>query len=326
MDEIIARLFADGKGILAADESIHSATERLKAIDVESTYESRRQYRNLFFSSPQVEDYISGVILFEETLTQTDNDGKLFTELLTEKGIELGIKVDESTVAIPGSSNEMMTRGIDSLEKDLAAFKSLGTTFTKWRAVFTISDQTPTTEALEINMVLLSEYAHMVQDQGMVPILEPEVLLTGDHNLERAQEITTEVLSHLFEALAEYRVDLSHLILKTSMVVPGNLSDQKVNHHEIANATVKTLVATVPTNVPGVVFLSGGQSSDDAIQNLNAIAKLKPLPWKITFSYARALQTPALQAWQGNPNNIASAQKTFIETLKKVSRAQEGEL
>ncbi|PIZ47606.1 fructose-bisphosphate aldolase class I [candidate division WWE3 bacterium CG_4_9_14_3_um_filter_41_6] len=324
MKATIEKLLETGKGLLAADESVHTATKRLADVGVESTEETRRQYRNLFLSAPNIEEYTSGVILFEETFSQKDNSGTDFPALLAQKEILSGIRVDESTAEMAGFEGEVITRGLDTLAKDLLVFKKQGAVFTKWRAVFEISDDTPTREAVEINSVLLAQYARMVQNVGMLPILEPEVLLTGDHDLQQAQEVTTKVLQMMFDTLAEYRVDLANIILKSSMVIPGSTSIIDATAKEIAYATVQTLMATVPANVPGVVFLSGGQTSEEAIENLNEIAKLGPFPWKITFSYARALQGGPLKVWQGKDENIEQAQHLFIETLKKASLAQQG--
>ncbi|NCS31945.1 fructose-bisphosphate aldolase class I [bacterium] len=326
MPDTILNLFQPGKGILAADESVSTATKRLESVGVTSTEETRRQYRNLFLTAPGVEKYISGVILFEDSMYQATNEEIPFAQFLTSKGIEPGIKLDESTREMPGFPGEKITKGLDDLPQDLDNYRGLGATFTKWRTVISISDSTPTHEAIEANAIILAQYARMAQNAGLVPIVEPEVLRDGNHSIEKAQDVTTNSLSRIFQILAEYHVDLSNMILKTSMVVPGSDSNQEVSHEEVAKKTIEMLMASVPDTVPGIVFLSGGQTSDDAIRNLNEIAKFEPFPWALTFSYARALQGPALEVWRGKDENVNKAQKVFIETLKKVSFAEKGEL
>lgn len=319
-------LLTPSKGILALDESIHTATKRLENIQLESTAETRRQYRDLFLSTPGIEAHLSGVILFDETLQQASNNGANFIELLHDHGILAGIKVDRGTIDLPDFPGEKLTQGLDDLSTRLAHYRELGTTFAKWRSVITISRNTPTIEALTANSLLMAEYANLCQQNDILPIVEPEVLYEGDHTLERAEEVTGQALMELFTQLKKYRVDLEYLILKTSMVLPGSNSPKHVPPKVIAESTTRVLKKTVPAEVPGIVFLSGGQSSNQAINNLNAIAKNEPLPWEIAFSYARALQEPAMSVWQGQKENWGAAQTKFLETLREATLADKGQL
>ncbi len=325
----IARsLVAPGKGLLAADESTHTAVKRLASYGIETSEEMRRQYRDLFLGTPGVEGYLSGVILYEETLGQKGDDQKLFPKSLIDRGIEPGIKVDQGTEPFPESSDELITSGLIGLPERLAAYAKTGTTFTKWRAVITIEGDTlPSAQAIHENARRLASYAKEVQAAGMVPILEPEVLLDGKHSRERAKEVIRETLSTLFTVLDEHAVDRSGVILKTAMALTGAASQKKDTPEEVAEATVEALMAAVPREVPGIVFLSGGQSPDEATENLAAIAKRaheKGAPWPLTFSYARALQEEALSIWKGKAENVPAARAAFLERLKKVSAASRG--
>ncbi len=322
----IARsLFVSGKGLLAADESVHTATKRLASYGIDTSEEMRRQYRDLFLSMPHVEDYLSGVILFEETLKQKASDKKLFPNSLSARGIAPGIKVDGGTEPFPESSDEFITKGLLGLSDRLAVFKKQGAVFTKWRGVIKIEgDILPSSQAIHENMKRLANYAKEVQTAGMVPILEPEVLLQGNHSIIRAKAVLQETLGTLFSVLEEYSVDRAGVVLKTAMALTGSDSSKKDTPEEVAEATLEVLMETVPRQIAGIVFLSGGQDPDEATDNLAAItkrAKDVSAPWPLTFSYARALQKEALEVWKGKPENIEAARAVFLERLKKVSAA-----
>ena len=326
MDTIIKELFYTGKGILAADESIASANKRLGAIGVKANEEMRRLYRDLFFDSGGFEKYLSGIILHDETIHQRSKKEVSYVDLLLSKGIIPGIKVDQGTVDLALFPGEKITEGLDGLPKRLDEYRKLGLQFAKWRAVITIGSRIPTNEAIVANAFVLARYAGICIESGMVPIIEPEVLMTGDHGLVQTEEVTTGTLLEVFQQMKRYRVDLSKLILKTNMVVSGQDSGEAYDPKEVAEATVRVLLNSVPTEVPGVVFLSGGQTSDQASKNLNAIAQHEPLPWEITFSYARAIQGPALKVWQGKPENVDAARAEFIRQLEIEVKAEQGQL
>jgi len=312
--EIALKMVEPHKGILAADESINTAGKRFDLIGIPNTEENRMRYRDLFFSTPDIERYISGVILHDETIKQKNASGTPFVKILEHKGIMPGIKVDAGAEDLPGFPREKITYGLDGLNERLREYKELGAQFAKWRAVITIGDTIPTQACIDANVHALARYARLVQDAGMVPMVEPEVLLEGEHGIERAEEVTTKTLFALFSELIKYRVDLHGVILKTSMVLPG-ADCPKANPKLVADATVRTLKASVPREVPGVVFLSGGQEPKEATTNLNAIAQCEPLPWQIAFSYARALQEPALIAWKGDDTHKTEAQDIFLKRL-----------
>jgi fructose-bisphosphate aldolase class I len=318
-------LFADGKGILAADESVATATKRLAEYGIGAGEEMRRQYRDLFFGTGGVEQYLSGIILFSETLLEKGADKKLFPSSLSERGIQPGIKVDLGTEPMSESPEEVITQGLLDLSTRLALYKKQGAVFTKWRAVVRIDgDQLPTALALHENAKRLASYAKEVQSIGLVPILEPEVLLAGKHSRKRSREVITETMNTLFSVLAEQAVDYSGLIIKTSMALSGGESKKKDTPEEVAEDTVAALMESIPSNVAGIVFLSGGQTPDEATDNLTAIireARAKNAPWPLTFSYARALQEEALAIWKGEESNIPAAREAFLNRLRKVSAA-----
>jgi len=324
LQSIAKQLVAKKKGILAADESNSTAGKRLSAICMESNEETRRQYRDLFLSADGIEEYLSGVILYDETLRQKANNGMSFVEMLTSKGIIPGIKVDMGAKDFPGFPEEKVTEGLDGLPLRMKEYYSLGARFAKWRAVIRINKDIPTDECIHVNAILLARYARIAQDASLVPIIEPEVLLEGDHDIQTAEEITTKVVSSVFYQCTRLRVDLSAIILKTSMVLAGNACAVQPSAEEVAEATVRMLRKSVPAEVPGVVFLSGGQSAVDATNHLDKIAEKEPLPWEIAFSYARALQGPALDVWQGKEENIASAREVFMKRLSLNQLADEG--
>lgn len=322
----IARsLFAEGKGILAADESVHTATTRLASYGISTSVEMRRKYRDLFFNADDIEKYLSGIILFSETLTQKGSDKKVFPKLLAARGIHPGVKVDLGTEPISASPEELITQGLLDLPERLAEYKKQGAVFTKWRAVIRIDgDRLPTASAVHENAKRLAQYAKEVQTAGLVPILEPEVLLEGKHSRARSQAVIEETLSVLFSVLEEQSVDRASLIVKTSMALSGSESGKKDTPEEVAEDTVAALMKSVPRQVAGIVFLSGGQSPEEATANLAAItreAKKVEAPWPLTFSYARALQDEALALWKGKDENVTAARKAFLNRLAKVSAA-----
>ena len=306
-----AAMVAKGKGILAADESSGTCEKRFKSVGVECTEESRRSYRNLLFSTPGVEQYLSGVILFDETARQKASDGTLIPQYLAKKGIVPGIKVDKGVSNIPFTREEKVTEGLDGLQKRMKEYFDLGCRFAKWRAVITIGEGIPTHTCLYANAHALARYAAICQEASIVPMIEPEVLLDGNHTVERSEEVHEATLRATYAAMAAYNVSLEHLILKTSMVVSGKENARQAGVDEVAERTVRVLKRTVPAAQPGIVFLSGGQSDEAATAHLNAMASMKDLPWPLTFSYSRALQNPALKAWRGQAGNVAAAQKAF---------------
>lgn len=319
-------LLTPGKGILAADESTASADKRLALYGIEGNEENRRTYRDLFLGTPGIEEYLSGVILYQETLTQKGNDKKLFAKSLADRGIIPGIKVDEGTEPFPESPEELITKGVIGLCDRLIGFhKEYGTGFTKWRAVVRIEgDRLPTAQMLVENSRRLATYARDAQEVFMVPIIEPEVLYEGDHSRVRSRQVLEATLRTVFDALTDHAVDLSGAILKTSMVLSGSGSGRMDTPEEVAEDTVAALMDCVPATLGGVVFLSGGQTPDQATENLRAISKLakeKGAPWPLTFSYARALQEEALAAWGGKEENLPAAREAFLARLKTVSEA-----
>lgn len=325
MRETVQKLLASGKGILAADESTKTITKRFAAIGLQSTPELNRKYREMLLTAPEIENYLGGVIFFDET-TRQNTQGKSFPKYLVERGIVPGIKVDEGLEPFNGGE-EQITKGLETLDSRLKEYSEMGLKFTKWRAAISISDLYPSDAFLDEDMERLAKFAEISQANGFVPVVEPEVLLDGNHTTTRCGEIESKVLKILFEKVAAKNVDLTNLILKTSMVLPGKDSGVKAEPMEVANATLRVLKESVPSEVAGIVFLSGGQTPDEATNNLNEIIKLKgDSPWEISFSFARALQEEAMIAWMGKDDNVPVAQKVFIERLKKVSLARNGKL
>ncbi len=329
LSDIAHQLVQTGKGILAADESVVSADKRLASYGIATGEEMRRQFRDVFLAAPGVEAYLSGVILYQETLAQDADDGVPFVETLLSRGIIPGIKVDEGTEPMPDSPEELITKGLLGLPERLADFKKkYHTGFTKWRAVIRIEgDRLPTAHAIVENAKRLASYALQVQQAGMVPIVEPEVLLEGNHSRLRSRQVLEATLTALMDALQDQGVDLSGLILKTSMALSGSETGRIDTPEEVAEDTVGALMKAVPPDVAGVVFLSGGQGDDQATDNLRAIAKEakeKNAPWPLTFSYARALQDEALRVWAGEEANQEEARRVFTARLKKVSEALQG--
>lgn len=325
LGEAARAIFASGKGLLAADESVKSANARLKIYGIPETDEMRHADRELFLSAPGIEKYLSGVILFEETWGQKGADGKLYRESLAARGIAPGIKVDLGTEPFPESPQELITNGLLGLTPRLQQYKKDGAVFTKWRAVITIDgDALPSAAAVHENMRRLASYARCAQEAGLVPILEPEVLLAGNHSRKRARDVITTTLSTLFSVLEEHAVDVGGAILKSSMALSGSTSGKHDSNEEVAEDTLGAFAQSVPKNLAGIVFLSGGQSPDQACDNLAAISKLAKkmeAPWPLTFSYARALQEEALSIWRGKAENVASARDAYLSRLKRASEA-----
>ena len=306
-----AAMVARGKGVLAADESSGTCEKRFKSVNVECTEENRRIYRGLLFTTPGVEQYVSGVILFDETIRQKTSDGTPFPAYLAGKGILPGIKVDKGAMDLALCPGEKVTEGLDGLRARLAEYFKLGARFAKWRAVITIGEGIPSHACLYANAHALARYAALCQEASIVPMIEPEVLLDGNHSVERSEEVTEATLRATYAACAAHHVSFEHLILKTSMVVSGKDNPRQAPVDEVAERTVRVLKRTVPAAQPGIVFLSGGQSDEAATAHLNAMAAMKGLPWPLTFSYSRALQNPALKTWRGEAKNAVAAQKAF---------------
>ena len=316
-------LMARGKGLLAADESFPTIARRFKALGIPSTEETRGAYREMLLTTPGLGDFISGVILFDETIRQRFG-GLTARETLARQGIIPGIKVDFGTVALPGFPGEKITQGLDGLRERLAEYRNLGARFTKWRAVVAIGEGRPSHPALAANARSLALFAALSQEAGLVPIVEPEVLMDGDHLLARCEEVTGATLEHVFDTLREHRVLLSGMLLKTGMVLPGEASAQEVSLAEVATATVRCLRRSVPTEVAGVVFLSGGQSGDIATARLDAICRQGPVPWRMSFSFGRALQDEAMKTWHGSSAHATAAQAALLHRARCNGLAVQG--
>jgi fructose-bisphosphate aldolase class I len=313
----IARaMVAKDKGILAADESSGTIKKRFDGIKLESTEEHRRTYREMLFTAPSAGDYVSGVILYDETIRQKTKDGTPFPEYLTKNGMIPGIKVDTGAKPFAGFPGETITEGLDGLRERLIEYHKLGARFAKWRAVIDIADGIPTAFAIEANAHALARYAALCQEQGIVPIVEPEVLMDGAHSIERCEEVTNAVLQETFDQLYKHKIVLEGMVLKPNMVISGKKAAKRAEPQQVAEATVRTLKRHVPSAVPGIAFLSGGQSPQDATLHLSLINQLGPLPWNVTFSYGRALQDTALKAWGGSAANFAAGQKEFFKRAK----------
>jgi fructose-bisphosphate aldolase class I len=324
LEKTAAAMVARGKGVLAADESSGTCETRFKTIHTACTEESRRTYRGLLFTTPGAEQFISGVILYDETIRQKTDDGVLFPDYMAKKGILPGIKVDTGAKNLALCPGEKVTEGLDGLRERLAAYFKLGARFAKWRAVITIGDGIPSHTCLYANAHALARYAALCQEASIVPMIEPEVLLDGGHTIERCEEVTEATLRATYAAMAAHNVSSEHLILKTSMVVSGKTCARQAGVDEVAERTLRVLKRTVPASQPGVVFLSGGQSDVAATAHLNAMAAMKGLPWPLTFSYSRALQNPALNAWKGQDANIGAAQRAFHHRAQMNGFAAQG--
>ncbi len=324
LSKTAAAMVAKGKGILAADESSGTCETRFKSVGVDCTEENRRAYRGLLFTTPGVEQYLSGVILFDETARQKANDGTAFPQYLAKKGIIPGIKVDAGAKNLPLHPGEKVTEGLDGLPKRLDEYFRMGCRFAKWRAVITIGNGIPSHACIYANAHALARYAGACHEASIVPIIEPEVLLDGEHTVERCEEVTEATLRACYAALAAYDVAPEYVILKASMVVSGKNNPRQAGVDEVAERTVRVLKRTVPAAQPGIVFLSGGQSDTSATAHLNAMASIKGLPWPLTFSYSRALQNPALKTWKGQAGNVAAAQKAFVHRAHMNALACQG--
>ena len=321
-------IVAPGRGILAADESDSTIKRRFDSIGVESTFENRRDYREALFRTEGASEFVSGIILFDETIRQEGADGTPLVDVLTGQGIIPGIKVDKSTKPLAGAGDELITEGLDGLRDRLAEYVDLGAKFTKWRAVITIGDHIPSRYCIEANAQALARYAALSQEAGLVPIVEPEVLMDGDHSIETCYEVTTATLREVYYELGTQRVALEGTLLKPNMVLSGKDASDRADADQVAEATVKCFKSTVPAAVPGIVFLSGGQSDDEATVNLDAInrhAAAVGAPWELSFSYGRGLQAAPLKAWGGRPENIPASQRAYYHRAKVTSAARRGE-
>jgi len=317
-------LVAPGKGILAADESSGTIKKRFDAIGVESTEENRRAYRDLLFTAPGAERWISGVILFDETIRQSSADGTPFPQLLEAKGIVPGIKVDRGTKPLANARGETITEGLDGLRARFEEYRALGARFAKWRAVYSIGGSRPSEYAVWTNAHALARYAGLAQEAGLVPIVEPEVLMDGTHTIAKAYHVTSRVLHAVFTELRDQRVGLEGMLLKPNMVLSGYECPEQAAVHKVAEQTIRCLRHHVPAAVPGIVFLSGGQSEELATEHLNAINELGPQPWELSFSYGRALQAAAQKAWSGSAANVAAAQAAYLKRARLNGLARSG--
>jgi fructose-bisphosphate aldolase class I len=325
LEKTARALVAPGKGILAADESSRTIKKRFDTIEVESIEETRRAYREILFTTDGVEEFLSGVILFDETIRQSASNGTPFPRLLADKGIIPGIKVDEGAKDMAGFAGEKITEGLDGLRDRLAEYHGLGARFAKWRAVITIGSGIPSTTCVRANAQALARYAALCQEAGLVPIVEPEVLMDGDHTMERCEEVTFGTLRSVYHELREHRVHLEGTLLKPNMVLPGKTCPAQADAQEIAHATVRCFRRIVPAAVPGIVFLSGGQTPEQATDRLNEMNALGDHPWELSFSYGRALQAPVLDAWRGRPENGHAARIAFYHRAELNSFARYGE-
>jgi fructose-bisphosphate aldolase class I len=323
--EIAQALVAPGKGILAADESDGTIKKRFDTIQVESTEETRRGYRDMLFTTPAMEDYISGVILFDETIRQSSADGTPFPKLLEQKGVIPGIKVDKGAKALALAEGETITEGLDGLRERFAEYRELGARFAKWRATYTIAEDLPSEYCVWVNAHALARYAALTQEAGLVPIVEPEVLQDGDHTIEESAKATGRVLLAVYQELHDQRVEFSGTLLKPNMVLSGYSAQSRAGVDEVADATLEVLYKHVPASVPGIVFLSGGQSDEDATAHLNAMNARGRHPWQLSFSYGRALQAPALKAWGGEESHVQAGQEAFAHRAKMNGFARSGE-
>ena len=324
LESIARAMVAPGKGILAADESSPTIKKRFDSIKVESTEENRRAYRELLFTTAGASEFISGVILYDETIRQSTADGTPFPKLLDQSGIIPGIKVDKGAKALPGAEGEKITEGLDGLRERLAEYRGMGARFAKWRAVIAIGDGIPSDYCLDANAHALARYAALCVEQEIVPIVEPEVLMDGPHTIERCYEVTERTLQKVFAELYDQRVPLEQIVLKPNMVLSGTECKKRAGVREVADATLHCFRRCVPAAVPGIVFLSGGQSDEDATAHLNEMNKLGGGPWELSFSYGRALQAAPLKAWGGKAGNRDAAQKAFLHRARCNGAARSG--
>jgi len=327
LKDTIQQLFVGGKGLLAMDESNGTCNKRFAAAGIPQTIEMRRSYRELIATTPGLNESIGGAILYDETIRQQTKDGVVFTDVLRNAGIITGIKVDTGAKPMAGFPNEKITEGLDGLRERLEEYKIMGARFAKWRGVITMGNGIPTTACIRANVHALARYAALCQEAGIVPIVEPEVLMTGNHSMQQCYDVTEQVLKTLFYQLYQYKIDLEGMILKPNMVIAGAESAAQNTIDEVAEATVNCLRSSVPATMPAIAFLSGGQSPEDAAAHLNAINKnfKNHLPWIVTFSFARAIQQPALDKWKGAEAKVEEAQKLLHERTKLASAARQGE-
>ena len=325
LEEIANYIVSDGKGILAADESSGTIEKRFKSINVESTEDNRRKYREMLFRSPVMADAIGGVILFDETLRQKSGDGDYLRNVILDHGSLPGIKVDQGVKEFEGGSDEKITTGLDGLHERCQEYEKLGAKFTKWRAVINVSDEIPSNNCISENMNALAEYALIAQQSNMVPIVEPEVIMDGSHSVERCHEVTNQTLLVLFEMLDKKNVNIKGTLLKPNMVVSGTENNYQAPIEEVAEKTLQCLKSSVPDELPGIVFLSGGQSDLDATAHLDAMNKIGGFKWKLSFSYGRALQQAALKTWAGEDDNLEAAQKAFSHRAVMNMKAAKGQ-
>jgi fructose-bisphosphate aldolase class I len=323
---IAKSLVAPGKGLLAADESNASCAKRFEAVGVPCSEETRREYRQLLLTTPDAETMLSGVILFDETFWQSTDHGQIFREYLKNHGVAPGIKVDKGLIDLPGFPGEKITQGLDGLPERMVTYAGAGGQFAKWRAVITIGADIPTDECIGANVYTLARYARICQEAGVVPIVEPEILFEGNHSAEDCERAMARTFDILFQTMRSFRVYMPGAILKTSMVLPGKDSGTPINHDDVADRTARVFQEHVPEDLGGIVFLSGGQSSNDAFINLNRIAQRGLGPWGITFSYSRALQDPVLKAWAKDRKAVQHIQQLFFKQLEYASAAARGEL
>jgi fructose-bisphosphate aldolase class I len=317
LEEVARKMVAAGKGILAADESTGTIKKRFDAIGVESTADNRRDYRELLFRSTEaMRNHISGVILYDETIRQNAKDGTPLVKLIAATGALPGIKADKGTKPLPFSPGEVVTEGLDGLRERFVEYRGLGATFAKWRAVIDIGTNIPSSNCIKANSHALARYAALAQEEGIVPIIEPEVLMDGEHDIERCYAATEWLLKAVFAELYEAHVKLEGMVLKPNMVVPGKKSAKRASVEEVAEKTIRVLKHAVPAAVPGVAFLSGGQSDEEATAHLNAMNGIGGLPWKLTFSYGRALQAAPQKAWSGKSQNVPAAQAAFAHRAR----------
>ena len=325
LNDIALAMVAPGKGILAADESTGTIKKRFDTIGVESTEENRRAYRDLLFTAPGMEKYISGVIMYDETIRQKAADGTPFAELMQKLGVVPGIKVDKGAKDLALCPGEKVTEGLDGLRERLIEYYGLGARFAKWRAVITIGDDIPSNTCIETNAHALARYAALCQEAGIVPIVEPEVLMDADNSIEECYEVTSHTLKTVFDELYKQNVALEGMVLKPNMIIAGKKCAEQASPEQVAEMTLACLLNYVPAAVPGIAFLSGGQSDELATQHLNLMNQMGPHPWELTFSYGRALQAPALKAWGGKTDNVEAAQKAFLHRAKCNGAAHDGD-
>lgn len=324
LNAVAKAMVGNGKGILAADESSPTIKKRFDTIDTESTEENRRRYREMLFTTPGLADYIGGVILFDETIRQKTADGVPFAKYLNDLGMIAGIKVDKGAKPLALFPGELVTEGLDGLRARFEEYYQMGAKFSKWRAVINIGDGIPTDFCLDANAHALARYAALCQEANIVPIVEPEVLMDGDHSIDRCEEVTARTLRKVFQALAAHRVELPGIVLKPNMVISASKAPDRAAPEEVAEATLRVLKAEVPEEVPGIAFLSGGQSAEEATAHLAIMNRMGPLPWELSFSYGRALQAPALDAWRGKEQNFEAGQQALLKRAKLNSMAHLG--